>query len=81
MTEITQALENDKREFDGFALHRALGIELVECRAGFARIVLHASTVTLGGVGGSVHGGLTAAMIDIATLAALSATRQPERIF
>ena len=75
------AFESVKREFDGFALHKALGIELVECRPGFARIVLHASTVTLGGVGGSVHGGLTAAMIDIATLAALSATRQPGEVF
>lgn len=75
------AFESIKREFDGFPLHKTLGIELVESRAGFARIVLHASTVTLGGVGGSVHGGLTAAMIDIATLAALSATRQPGDVF
>lgn len=61
----------DKREFDDFPLHKALGLTLEEVRAGSARICLTTSTVTLTGVGGSVHGGLLAAMVDIAMLEAL----------
>jgi len=61
----------DKREFDDFPLHAVLGLTLEELRPGFARICLSTSKVTLGGVGGSVHGGLLAAMVDIAMLEAL----------
>lgn len=60
-----------RRDFDEFPLHKALGITLDEVRPGFARIVLRTSNLTLGGVGGSVHGGLLAAMVDMATLEAL----------
>lgn len=45
---------------------------LEEARPGFSRIVLRTSSLTLGGVGGSVHGGLLAAMVDIAVLEALA---------
>jgi acyl-CoA thioesterase len=65
------------RSFDQLPLHRALGITLVEARPGFARICLATSSVTLGGIAGSVHGGLTAALVDIAMLQALSAGREP----
>lgn len=61
----------DKREFDEFPLHNVLGMTLEALRAGYARICLTTSKVTLGGVGGSVHGGLLAAMVDIAMLEAL----------
>ncbi len=61
----------DKREFEEFPLHRVLGLTLEELQAGSARICLTTSKVTLGGVGGSVHGGLLAAMVDIAMLEAL----------
>lgn len=61
----------DKREFDEFPLHKVLGLTLEDLRAGYARICLSTSVVTLGGVGGSVHGGLLAAMVDIAMLEAL----------
>lgn len=71
MTELSPDFAQDKRDFDSFPLHRALGLELLEARPGFARIVLHTSRTTLGGIGGSVHGGITAAMIDMATLEAL----------
>jgi uncharacterized protein (TIGR00369 family) len=64
----------DKRDFDEFPLHQALGLELLESRPGYARCVLKTSRVTLGGVGGSVHGGLLAAMVDIAMLEALAPT-------
>lgn len=61
----------DKREFDEFPLHSLLGLTLEELRAGYARICLLTGRVTLGGVGASVHGGLLAAMVDIAMLEAL----------
>lgn len=59
------------RDFDEFPLHKTLGFTLEERRPGFARICLRTSTVTLGGIGASVHGGLLAAMVDIAMLEAL----------
>lgn len=61
----------DKREFDEFPLHAVLGLALQELRPGYAQICLSTSKITLGGVGGSVHGGLLAAMVDIAMLEAL----------
>ncbi|MCK9517963.1 MAG: PaaI family thioesterase [Dehalococcoidia bacterium] len=65
------------REFDEFPLHRTLGLKLEEARTGFARIRLDTSPLTLGGVGGSVHGGVLAAMVDIVMLRALFATIEP----
>ena len=65
------------RDFDQSLLHKTLGLTLEERRAGFARICLHASALTLGGVGASVHGGLLAAMIDIAMLQALIPMFEP----
>lgn len=76
MTDLTPTFAQDKRDFDSFPLHQALGLTLVEARPGFARIVLQTSRTTLGGIGGSVHGGITAAMIDMATLEALVPMRQ-----
>ncbi|HEY5476957.1 MAG TPA: PaaI family thioesterase [Tepidiformaceae bacterium] len=66
-----------RRGFNDYPLHRALGITLEEVRPGFARIAMKTSGLTLGGIGGSVHGGLLATMVDIVMLEALSATRQP----
>jgi uncharacterized protein (TIGR00369 family) len=63
--------------FNDFPLHRALGITLEQHRPGFARICLRTSSVTLGGVGGSVHGGLLAAMVDMAMLQALYEMFEP----
>ncbi len=59
------------RNFDELPLHKALGLTLEDSKPGFARICLHTSNVTLSGIGGAVHGGLLAAMIDIAMLEAL----------
>jgi len=73
---MTTAPES-RRSFNDYPLHRALGIKLEEVRPGFARIVMETGSLTLGGIGGSVHGGLLAAMVDIVMLEALSATRQP----
>jgi acyl-CoA thioesterase len=66
-----------KRWFDEFPLHRALGLSLVSAEAGRAVIELKTSSFTLGGVGGSVHGGILACIVDVAMLAALSGTFGP----
>ncbi len=81
MTDSTTPPPTIRRSFNEFPLHRLLGIELVESRPGFARIVINTNATTMGGVQGSVHGGITAAMIDIATLEALSLMRQPGDIY
>ncbi len=66
------AFEAFIRQFDAHPLHRALGVRLEERRKDFARISLAPGAVTQGGVGGSIHGGVLAALVDIAMLAALS---------
>lgn len=63
--------------FDAVPLHRALGVRLVETRDGFARVAIATGPITMGGVGGSVHGGILAALVDIAMLAALGPTFGP----
>ncbi len=60
------------RHFEEFPFHRFLGLHLEEARPGFARISLKTGPNTLGGVGGSVHGGILAALVDIAMLQAQS---------
>ena len=60
------------RHFEAFPLHRFLGLRLEEARPGFARISMKTGPNTLGGVAGSVHGGILAALVDIAMLRAQS---------
>lgn len=57
--------------FAEFPFHRYLGLTIDEARPGFARICLQTSERTLGGIGKSVHGGVLAALVDIAMLQAL----------
>ena len=64
------------RQFGELPLHKALGVRLDERRAGFARISLEPSAITQGGVAGGLHGGVLAALVDIAMLAALSGERR-----
>jgi uncharacterized protein (TIGR00369 family) len=52
--------------------HALIGVELVERGEGRARCRLPMSEKVKGGVAGSVHGGVLSALIDIATLAAIS---------
>jgi uncharacterized protein (TIGR00369 family) len=65
-------LPREKRDFDEFPLHKTLGLTLEEMRPGFARICMTTGALTRGGVGGSVHGGLLAALVDVVMLRALS---------
>lgn len=77
---MTTGLSELRTRFDAQPLHRALGLTLEEARPGFARIALATNGSTLSGVGGSVHGGVLAAMIDIAMLQALIASLGPADI-
>ena len=63
--------ETSARHFAETPLNKALGVRLEERSPGFARISVEPSAVTRGGVGGGLHGGVLAALVDIATLAAL----------
>lgn len=65
--------EDYKREFDNQPLHRMLGITVVERGPGYGKIRLKKDADTPGGIGGSVHGGILAAMVDIAMLVAIFA--------
>lgn len=50
-----------------------LGITVLEQRPGYGKIVLKKNEDTPGGIGGSVHGGVLAAMVDIVMLVAIFA--------
>lgn len=65
------------RHFEEFPLHRFLGLRMEETRPGFARISMKTGPNTLGGVAGSVHGGILAALVDIAMLSAQSSLFEP----
>jgi uncharacterized protein (TIGR00369 family) len=71
------ALAARREAFERLPLHRALGIALVESRPGFARVSMECSPLTLGGVGGSVHGGLLALLVDVAMLQAVVPSIDP----
>ncbi len=60
-----------KAEFDASPYHRFLGITVVERGPGYGKIVLKKDADTPGGIGGSVHGGVLSAMVDIVMLVAL----------
>jgi uncharacterized protein (TIGR00369 family) len=64
--------------FDDDPFHRYLGLTLDEVRPGFARVRLKFSETTPRGIGGSVHGGVLAAMVDIAMLRAVFADIGPD---
>ena len=72
-----QTFEQQRQRFDNLPLYRQLGLKLEEARPGFARVSMATSSLTLGGVGGSVHGGLLAALVDIAMLEAMFPMFEP----
>jgi uncharacterized protein (TIGR00369 family) len=69
--------EQYRREFDAQSLQRLLGITLVERRPGYGRICLTRTPATPQGIGGSVHGGILAAMVDIAMIVAIFSDLRP----
>lgn len=72
------SLPADRARFDEDPFHRYLGLSLDEVRPGFARIRLAFGETTPRGIGGSVHGGVLAAMVDIAMLRAVFSDLGPE---
>jgi 1,4-dihydroxy-2-naphthoyl-CoA hydrolase len=62
-----------KLDFDANPYHKVLGLTVLERRPGYGKIVLNKDENTPGGIGGSVHGGVLAAMVDIVMLVALFA--------
>ena len=62
-----------KQQFDSKSINQMLGITLVEQRAGYGRILLTITDETPTGIGGSVHGGVLATMVDEAMLIAVFA--------
>jgi uncharacterized protein (TIGR00369 family) len=57
-----------------------LGITLVEAKPGYGRIKLTKTPQTPSGIGGSVHGGVLASMVDIAMLVAMFAEMRPGEV-
>jgi len=72
-----QSLEQQRERFNNLPLYRQLALTLDEARPGFSRVTLRTSPVTLGGVGGSVHGGLLALLVDVAMLEAMFPMFEP----
>lgn len=70
-------LDNFWDDFDNQPFHKMLGITLVEQKPGFGRICLTKTADTPGGIGGSVHGGVLATMVDVAMLVAIFSDMQP----
>ena len=59
-------------------IHRYLDLELDEQAGGYCRISMRTSERTLGGVGGSVHGGVLATLVDIASINAIGSLIGPD---
>ncbi len=66
-----------EKHFNEFPLHKFLGVSVVELSDGYAKLVMETGPNTLGGIGGSVHGGVLAALVDITILRALFAVPDP----
>lgn len=64
-------IDERRRSFDADPLHKLLGITLGECRPGFGQVFLDTTDLTLRGIGGSLHGGLSALLADTAMLQAI----------
>ncbi len=62
-----------KATFDANPYHKWLGITVLDQSPTYGKIVLFKDENTPGGIGGSVHGGVLAAMVDIVMLVALFA--------
>jgi uncharacterized protein (TIGR00369 family) len=71
-------LEFWNAHFDSFPFYRFLDLSVEEARPGFARLSMPTSERTQGGVQGSVHGGILAALVDVAMLRALIPMFEPQ---
>lgn len=62
---------------DGNPFHKLLEIEVEDASTGYARIKLPMAERLKGGVGGSLHGGVLSALVDIAALGAMTSVFTP----
>jgi acyl-coenzyme A thioesterase PaaI-like protein len=69
--------ESFRSRFDDDSFHRMLVITVVKQRPRHGRIRLAKTETTPLGIGGSVHGGVLASMVDIAMLVAVFAELRP----
>lgn len=77
MVDGPATFEARRRAFDQHPLHRTLGMQLAASEPGFARVTMEASPLTMGGVGGSMHGGLLACLVDVVMLQAIIPSLDP----
>ncbi len=70
---MTDGFIEYKAIFDANPYHKVLGITLLERRPSYGKIVLLKNENTPSGIGGSVHGGVLASMVDIVMLVAIFA--------
>ncbi|XOV87031.1 MAG: PaaI family thioesterase [Pseudomonadota bacterium] len=68
-----------KAQFDANPYHQYLGVTVLEQGEGYGKIVLRKGETTPAGIGGSVHGGVLAAMVDIAMLVAIFPMKEGEQ--
>ena len=66
-----------RQSFGQHPLHKALGIRLESSGEGKATVSMASSQLTIGGVGGSVHGGLLALLVDVVMLEAIVTILDP----
>lgn len=72
---------DDERFHDiraGNPYHALIGVEMVERGEGYARCRLPVAEKVRGGVAGSVHGGVISALVDIASIQAISTLVRPD---
>jgi uncharacterized protein (TIGR00369 family) len=77
---MAQDFETFKRHFDADPFHRMLGISVLEQGPGHGRIQLEMGPDTPGGIGGSVHGGVLATMVDVSMLVAIFGELRPGQV-
>jgi uncharacterized protein (TIGR00369 family) len=71
--ETEQPSANFIQDFDSHPFHKMLGVSLVEHKPNYGKIVLTKTSDTPSGIGGSVHGGVLASMVDVSMLVAMFA--------
>src|SRR5579883_1906578 len=70
----------ERERFAAQPFHRYLGVELLDQRDGYARLVLRPRPDTPAGVAGSVHGGVLATLVDVAALCAIRSAVGPDDV-
>ncbi len=76
-----QAMSEEwRRRWREQPFHAFMDLDIEAQPAGQSRITMKTSNRTLGGVGGSVHGGIVATLIDIACIQAVASLVGPDEV-